>query len=176
MTNEILRAMEDRRSCKSYESTPVKEEDLDAVLRAGLYAANGRGQQAPVMVVLQKEEDVRALSALNARIMGAKGDPFYGAPAVIVVLVDPAASTGVEDGSLVIGNLMLAASSLGLGSCWIHRAKEEFEREEGKALLKKWGLPENMRGVGHCIVGYPKSGAYDKPRAPRKEGRVIKAD
>ena len=75
-----------------------------------------------------------------------------------------------------MGNLMAAAHSLGVGSCWIHRAKEEFEREEGKALLKKWGLPENMRGVGHCIVGYPKAGAYDKPRAPRKEGRVIKAD
>ena len=108
---------------------------------------------------------------MNAEVMGSQSDPFYGAPCVVVVLVDPERYTCVEDGALVMGNLMQAAFDAGLGSCWIHRAHQMFESEEGKALLRKWGLPENLRGVGNCILGY----ADEEPAAkPRREGRIVK--
>jgi nitroreductase len=110
---------------------------------------------------------------MNAAVMGSSSDPFYGAPCVIVVLANTTRGTWVEDGSLVIGNLMAAAHSVGLGSCWIHRAREMFDSDEGKALLKEWGLPETMRGVGNCILGYPNEVPGDKPRL---DGRIIKVD
>lgn len=174
MTNEVLKAIETRRSCKAFRPEQIKPEELDAILKAGTFAPTGRNKQAPVMVVLQNKEDVAELSALNAQIMGTTTDPFYGAPTVIVVLAETEPYTWVEDGSLVMANLMLAASSLGVGSCWIHRARQEFDSEQGKALLKKWGLPETLRGVGHCILGYPAENAYAKPRSPRKDGYIVK--
>lgn len=160
-----------RRSVRKYSDRPVEGEKLDKVLTAGLYAPTGMNNQAPVMVAVRDKETRDRLSRMNAAVMGASGDPFYGAPCVIVVLSDPERMTWVEDGSLVLGNLMNAAHSLGLGSCWIHRAKECFDTPEGKALLRAWGVPENYRGVGNCILGY----AAEEPEAkPRKSGRIIK--
>lgn len=160
-----------RRSVRKYTDRQVEDALLDKVLEAGLYAPTGMNNQAPVMVAVRDKETRDKLSRMNAAVMGASGDPFYGAPCVIVVLTDPERMTWVEDGSLVLGNLMNAAHSLGLGSCWIHRAKECFDTPEGKALLKKWGVPESYRGVGNCILGYA---AEEPVTKPRKAGRIIK--
>ena len=156
--NEIVQAMVTRRSCRQYWDRPVPEELLDQVLLAGTYAANGRGRQAGRIVVLTKKEDITALEKLNVQALGnPEAQPFYGAPVVLVVLADKSVHTAVEDGSLVIGNMLLAAHALGLGACWIHRAREEFESPEGKTLLAKWGITGDYIGVGHCILGYPAS-------------------
>lgn len=160
-----------RRSVRKYSDRQVEDEKLDKVLTAGLYAPTGMNNQAPILVAVRDKATRDKLARMNAAVMGASGDPFYGAPCVIVVLSDPERMTWVEDGSLVLGNLMNAAHSLGLGSCWIHRAKECFDTPEGKALLRAWGVPENYRGVGNCILGY----AAEEPEAkPRKSGRIIK--
>lgn len=160
-----------RRSVRKYSDRPVEDEKLDKVLTAGLYAPTGMNNQLPVLVAVRDKATRDELSRMNAAVMGTSGDPFYGAPCVIVVLSDPERMTWVEDGSLVLGNLMNAAHSLGLGSCWIHRAKECFDTPEGKELLRAWGVPENYRGVGNCILGY----AAEEPEAkPRKSGRIIK--
>ncbi len=172
MTNEVLRAIYDRRSVKKYTDKPVPAELLDEILKAGSWAANGKAWQAPVMVAVTDPETRETLRRLNAEILGnPDADPFYGAPVVVAVLSDSERFTYVEDGSLVIGNMMLAAYSLGVDSCWIHRAREVFETEEGKALKAKWGLGDNYIGIGHCILGYRDC---DYPAAkPRKEGRII---
>lgn len=167
--NQIIQSIEQRRSIRSYKSEQIKEDELNLILEAGTFAATGGGRQSPVIVAVQNKALRDKLSQLNARVMGKDTDPFYGAPTVIVVLSNPARSTHLEDGALVMGNLMLAAHSLGLGSCWIHRAKEVFEFEEGKELLRQWGL-EGYVGIGNCIVGYI-DGEVGEP-APRKEGYV----
>lgn len=155
MDNQILQAMRERRSIRAYLPTLVEEEKLQAILEAGKYAANGRGMQAATMVVVQDAETREQLRKMNATVLGNPDmDPFYGAPTVVVVLADKNHTTAVEDGSLVMGNLMLAAHSVGVDSCWIHRAKEMFASEEGKELLKKWGLEGEYIGVGNCILGY----------------------
>ena len=163
--------LKNRRSIRRYKPEQVSEELLDAVLEAGLYAASGMNTQNTVMVAVRDMETRDLLSRMNAEVMGTQNDPFYGAPCVIVVLVDPERYTCVEDGALVMGNLMQAAFDAGLGSCWIHRAQQMFDSQEGKALLRKWGLPETLRGVGNCILGY----ADETPAAkPRREGRIVK--
>lgn len=169
--NETLKTLENRRSIRRYKKEQIPEAILKPILRAGTYAPTALGAQSPVMVVVQKEEMVRKLSKLNAQVLGKDTDPFYGAPTVIVVLADKGRRTYVEDGSLVLGNLMNAAASLGIGSCWIHRAREVFEGEEGKELIRSWGLdPEKYVGVGHCILGYADEPGRVKPR---KEGYVV---
>ena len=171
--NEVLSAIAARRSCRAYLPEQIKPEELQAVVTAGTWAPTGMNRQSPVIVAVQDQATRDRLSAINASIMGRDGDPFYGAPTVLVVLADRSVHTCVEDGSLVMGDLLLAASSVGLGSCWIHRAKETFETEEGKELLRKWGLdPEKYRGVGNCILGYPAPGGI-KPAAPRKPDYVV---
>ena len=171
--NEVIQAMLDRRSCRSYKAEQIKEEELEQILLAGTYAANGRSLQAGKIVVVQDKETIEQLRAMNAAILGnPSADPFFGAPTVCVILADTNVRTWQEDGSLVLGNMMLAASTLGVGSCWIHRAQQEFDSPEGKALLQKWGIPEYYRGVGHCILGYP---ASELPAAkPRKADFVIR--
>lgn len=160
-----------RRSIRSYQPQNLEEKLLDQVLQAGLYAPTARGNQKPVMVAVRDRKLRDQLSRMNAAVMGVDMDPFYGAPCVIVVLADPEVPTWIEDGSLVLGNLMNAAHALGLGSCWINRARECFDTPEGKALLKQWGLPERYRGVGNCILGY----AAEEPAAkPRLDGRILK--
>ncbi len=162
-----------RRSTKCYKSDMPSEELIDKVINAGLYAANGRNWQSPIIIAV-KDKSVRdKLSALNAKIMGAEGtDPFYNAPVVLCVLADKSKRTYIYDGSLTMGNMMLAAHSLGLGSCWIHRAKEEFESEEGKEILCALGIEGDYEGIGNLILGYPDG----EPReaAPRNENRVYK--
>lgn len=153
--NEVLKCLQQRRSVRSYRPEQIKDGELDAILTAGSYAASGMGRQPCRVVVLQKPEDIAQLEKLNAAIIGNPGShPFYGAPTVCVVFADSASSTAVEDGSLVIGNMMNAAHSLGVGSCWIHRARQTFQLPEGKALMARWGVDEGYIGVGQCILGY----------------------
>ena len=169
--NEVLNAIYERRSVKKYTDRPVPAELLDEILKAGSWAANGKAWQAPVMVAVTDPETRETLRRLNAEILGnPDADPFYGAPTVVVVLSDSDRFTYVEDGSLVIGNMMLAAYSLGVDSCWIHRAREMFETEEGKALKAKWGLGDNYIGIGNCILGY--ADEEHPAMKPRKENYI----
>lgn len=168
--NETIQNMINRRSIRKYKEEQIKDEQLELILKAGTYAPTGRGMQSPIMIVVQDKETIQYLSKLNANVMGTNNDPFYGAPTVIVVLADKSIRTCNEDGSLVMGNLMNAAYSVGVDSCWIHRAKEVFESEEGKALLKKWGIEGDYVGIGHCILGYH-DGQYPKAKE-RKENYI----
>ena len=168
-----LEDLKTRRSCRSYKPEQITPEELDAVLEAGTWAPTGRGKQAPILVAVQDPETVKTLSQLNAAVMGSEGDPFYGAPTVIIVLADKsAAHTYLYDGSCVMTNLLNAAHAIGLGSCWIHRAREVFDSEEGKALLKKWGIEGDYEGIGNCILGY--KAAQDPEPRPRKENYITK--
>ncbi|MBQ9239177.1 MAG: nitroreductase family protein [Treponema sp.] len=169
-TNTIIDALVARRSCRAYTDEAVAPEAIDAIVHAGLYAANGRGAQAALFVVVTNRTTRDTLSKLNASILGTNTDPFYGAPLVIAVLANTAVPTYREDGSLALGNLMLAASSLNLGSCWIHRAREVFSLPEGKQLLADWRVPDGYEGIGFCILGHA---AQTGTAAPRKSGRVI---
>ena len=169
--NEVLQAMLERRSCRNYRTEMPPKETLEAVIQAGLYAASGRGRQGAIVVAVTDRAARDRLMEANAAVMGQPDmDPFYGAPAVLVVLADRSVPTGVYDASLVMGNLMLAAHAKGLGSCWIHRAKEVFESEEGKQILAELGIEGDYVGVGNCILGYV---AGDYPEAkPRKDNWV----
>lgn len=168
--NETIQTMVIRQSIRSYQPDMIPEEDLEQILKAGTHAASGRGMQSPIIVAVTDKETRDQLSRMNASIMGTDSDPFYGAPVVLVVLADKNRPTYLYDGSLVMGNLMNAAHALGIGSCWIHRAKEEFESEEGKSLLKKWGIEGDYEGIGHCILGYAKEPLPEKK--PRKEDYI----
>lgn len=174
MENETLRTLYTRRSCRAYADRPVEAEKIEAVLKAGMYAPTAMGQQSPVIVAVENKEVRDHLSRMNAAVMGSNNDPFYGAPVVLVVLADTRQPNWKADGSLVMGNMLNAAASVGLGSCWINRAYEMFETEEGKALLKEWGVPEaeHLAGVGNCVLGYAAPGG-EKPAAPRKENYVV---
>ena len=174
MTNETIQTIRSRRSCRAYKPEQITNEELEAVLGAGTYAASAMGKQSAKIVVVQDAATREKLSRMNAAIMGKDCDPMYGAPTILVVLADAGSKNAVQDGSLVMGNLMNAAASLGIGSCWIHRAKEVFASEEGKALLKKWGVEGDYEGIGHCVLGCP---AGDVPKAkPRKENYVYHVD
>ena len=170
--NEAYMNLLERRSIRRYDSRPVPDALLDAVLQAGIHAPSGMNTQGVRLVAVRDQKTRDLLSKLNAAVMGRDGDPFYGAPCVVIVLADPEIYGGwVEDGALALGNMMNAAHALGLGSCWIHRARQVFDAPEGKELLRKWGLPEDLVGVGNCILGYPKAEPAAKPR---KEGRILK--
>lgn len=169
MSEKILENILTRRSVKKYKPDSVPVELIQKVVEAGTYAATGRNRQAPIILAVTNKALRDKLSHMNAKIMGMDEsfDPFYGAPVVLVVLADKTVSTHLYDGSLVMGNLMLAAHALGLGSCWIHRAKEEFESEEGKQILKELGIDGEYEGIGHCVLGYADG---EEPQAkPRKE-------
>lgn len=171
--NEAMKVMIERRSCRSYKNDQITKEELDTVLTAGLWAPTGMNRQHTKLVAVTDRETVKKLSEMNAAVMGSGNDPFYGAPCVIIVFGDSNVYTYIEDGSLAMGNMMNAAHSIGLGSCWIHRAKEMFESEKGKALMAKWGIPESYKGVGNCILGYIDNPPADRPRL---DGRVIIVD
>ena len=168
--NQAMECLLTRRSCRSYLPEQIPEETLNAILEAGKYAATGMGKQSPLMIAVTDRAMRDRLSKMNAAVMGADMDPFYGAPELIVVLANRDIPTYLYDGSLVMGNLMNAAHALGVDSCWIHRAKEEFESEEGKAILRDLGIEGNWEGIGHCILGY----AAKEPSspAPRKADYV----
>ena len=173
MENIVLKSLKERRSIRSYKDKQVDEEALQAILEAGTYAATGMNRQVPIIVCVQDKETIEQLRRMNAEIMGTPDkDPFYGAPTVLIVLATTERPTYVEDGSLVLGNLMNAAYAVGVDSCWIHRAKQEFEAEEGKALLKKWGIEGDYVGIGHLILGYRDC---ELPQAaPRKENYIYR--
>jgi nitroreductase len=174
MSKSTLEDLKTRRSIRSYKPEQITDEELDQILEAGTWAPTGGGTQSPVIVAVQNKETINKLQKLNAEVLqNPKLEPFYGAPTVLAVLADKNKLTPVEDGSLVLGNLQNAAWALGVDSCWIHRAKQVFESEEGKELLRKWGLDENACiGIGFCLLGYAE-GPRPAPAA-RKEGYIIK--
>ena len=169
---ETLQDLLERRSCRSYKPDAVPEEVLAKILEAGTYAATGMGKQSPIIVAITDKEMRDKLSRMNAAVMGADMDPFYGAPVVLVVLANKQVPTYIYDGSLVLGNMLNAAHALGIGSCWIHRAKEEFASEEGKAILASLGIEGDYEGIGHCILGYAAEEA--KAPVPRKDGYIYR--
>ncbi len=173
--NDTIKAIEARCSVRAYTDEPVSKEDIEQVIEAGIWAASGANAQSSIVVAVTNKELRDRLSAMNAAVAGmpADKDPFYGAPVVLVVLDKADAPTPVYDGSLCIGNMLLAASSMGLGACWIHRAKEEFASDEGKAILADLGIEGDYVGVGHCILGHPAQPGTPKAR---KENRVFWAE
>ena len=169
---ETLKTLKTRRSCRAYKAEHVEEEKLNAIIEAGTYAPTGMGKQSPIILVIKDQEIRNKLAKLNAAAMGMEIDPFYGAPELIVVLADKNVRTYVYDGALTMGNMMLEAYNLGVSSCWIHRAKEVFETEEGKAILAKAGVEGDYEGIGNLIIGYA-DGEMPSPRE-RADGRVYK--
>lgn len=174
--NDFIRTMEERRSCRAYKSDLPPKELIEKVCEAGTYAATGMNRQSPVIIAVTNKELRDRLSAMNAAVMGksADFDPFYGAPAVLIVLADRSIPTHIYDGSLVMGNLMNAAHALGLASCWIHRAREEFDSAEGKEILRSLGIEGDYEGIGHCVLGYAQNEAA--PAIPRKSNYVYFAE
>ena len=172
MLNETLKVIKNRRSVRGYKSDKVPDELLNAVLEAGTYAPTGRGKQSPVIIAITSPKYRKIIAELNAKVMGADYDPYYGAPVVVLVLADGNANTFVEDGCCVLENMMLAAESLGLGSVWVHREREIFDSAEGKKLLDEWGLSQSLRGVGSIALGYPS--AAPENCVKRKDGYIVR--
>ena len=174
--NDVIKAIKERRSIRNFKPELPKKEDLEQIIEAGLYAANGMGRQATITIAVTNRELRDRLSAVNGKIGGWKEgfDPFYGAPAILIVLAEKDWVNRIYDGSLVMGNMMLAAHALGLGSIWIHRAREEFETEEWKQFLKELGVEGEWEGIGHCAVGYVEGEIPEA--APRKAKRVFWAE
>ncbi len=172
MKTEFLDLLLTRRSVRAYKPDPVPTALLEEVLRAGTYAPTGGGRQSPVLVAVTDKAARDEISRLNAAVMGKDTDPYYGAPVLVLALADPASSTWVEDASCALENMMLAAHALGLGSVWVHREREIFDSEAGKALLRAWGLPETLRGVGSIALGYASEPA--PAPAPRKDGYIVR--
>ena len=168
--SNLLETMKTRRSIRKFKGEPIPKDILEQIIEAGTYAATGMNMQSPIIVAVTNKEIRDEFSKWNAEIMGKDIDPFYGAPVVLIVLAKKERPTAVYDGSLVMGNLMLMAHELGIGSCWIHRAKEEFETERGKEFLKKLGIEGEYEGIGHCALGYV-DGEYPAV-LPRKEDWV----
>lgn len=167
---EAIECLTSRRSIKKFKPDPVDEAVLNKIIEAGVNAPTGRNRQAPIIIAVTNKELIARLSRLNAEVLGTTADPFYGAPAVLVVLADRSVNTYLYDGSLVMGNLMNAAHALGVGSCWIHRAKEVFDGKEGKAILKSLGIDGDYEGIGNCVLGYADC-AYPEKK-PRKDNYV----
>ena len=163
-----------RRSCKKYKSDMVPDELIDKVISAGLHAASGMNRQAPIILAIKDKKLRDRLEEMNANIAGMRydGKPFYNAPVVLVVLADKNVSTYKYDGALCLGNMLNEAYSLGLGACWIHRAYEEFESDEGKEILRELGVSGDYEGIGHCILGY--NDGYEPKEKIIREGRVFK--
>lgn len=174
MKNDFLEIIRTRRSCRQYKAEQIKDEELNAVLEAGTYAPTSRGMQSPYIVAVQNEELRAKLAKMNAQVMGVTSNPYYDAPTYVLVFTPADANNPIQDGSCVLENMMLAAHAIGLASCWIHREREMFSTDEGKELMKTFGLPEGLVGIGALSLGYPAREA-DEPK-PRKEGyyRVIK--
>ena len=171
---EAIQAILTRKSVKKYKDTPVEKELIDKVIEAGLHAPSGLNKQAPIILAVTNKELRDKLSYLNAgKDPFRRADPFYGAPVVLVVLADKSVPTYLYDGSIVMENMLLAAHALGLGACWIHRARETFDGDEGKEILRSVGIEGEYEGIGNCILGYAD---IDPEKKPRKENRVYYAD
>ncbi len=176
MDNPVITALAKRRSIRSYKPEQITDDELKTVLEAGTWAPTAKGVQDPWIVAVQKPELLAKISRMNAAVWGRDIDPFYGAPTYVLVFgSDPAVwANSVPDGSLVLGNMMLAAHAIGLGSCWINREREMFATPEGKALMQELGLPDGLIGIGALALGYPAAPPRD-PK-PRKENywRIVK--
>ena len=174
METNFLEIIRTRRSCRSYKPDQITDGQLNAVLEAGTYAPTSRGLQSPFIVAIQNQELLTRLAKMNAEVMGVTSNPYYDAPTYVLVFVPADAPNGVQDASLVLENMMLAAHAQGFGSCWIHREREMFATDEGKELMAQWGLPEGLVGIGALSFGYP--AGEPSPAKPRKEGyaRVIR--
>ncbi len=174
METNFLDIIRTRRSCRSYKQQQITDEQLNVVLEAGTYAPTSRGLQSPFIVAIQNKDLLKQLAEMNAEVMGTTTNPYYDAPTYILVFVPDGFANGVYDAALVLENMMLAAHAQGLGSCWIHREREMFATEEGKELMKQWGLPDGLIGIGALALGYPEG--EPAPAKPRKEGytRVIR--
>jgi nitroreductase len=172
LMNETIKTLLARRTVRAFKPEQISDDELNAVVKAGTYAPSGGNQQAAVLVVVQDAATRATLTRMNQDVIGNAGkDPYYGAPTIIVALADATKVTPVEDATLALGNVLSAAFSLGLGSCWVHRERQMFASDEGKALLKTWGLEGDYVGVGSCVLGYPDC---DWPEAaPRKDGYVV---
>lgn len=172
MENDVLKNIKIRRSIRKYKQTQITEDELQTVLEAGTYAPSGRGIQCPILVAVQDQETMAQIVKMNAAVMGTDKNPYYGAPTVVLVFAPTDRLTYIEDASCVLDTMMLAAHSIGLASCWIHREREMFETEEGKALMAKWGIPEGYAGIGSLALGYADC---ELPQPPeRKPGRIIR--
>ena len=176
MDNEVLKALHERRSVRKYKQEQITDEELLTVLEAGTYAPTGMGYQDPWIVAVQNPEIIAQLVRMNAEVMGVTSNPYYDAPTIVLVFGSNPDEwrNAVQDGSLVLGNMMLAAHSIGLGSCWINREREMFSTYEGKEIMKRLGLPEGLVGIGALSLGYPS--APPRPAKPRKENyyRIVK--
>lgn len=172
--NECLEIIKTRRSCRKYRPEQITDEELKLVLEAGTFAPTSRGLQAPYIVAVQNDGQKAQLAAMNAVVMGVTSNPYYDAPTYVLVLAPADAPNPVQDGSCILENMMLAAHAIGLGSCWIHREREIFEKPEAKELLAAWGLPQNLVGIGALSLGYP--AGEPAPAKPRKADyyRIIK--
>ncbi|MDR2096703.1 MAG: nitroreductase family protein [Treponema sp.] len=172
MSKSTLDDLKNRRSIRAYKPDQIKDEELDAILEAGTWAPTGMGSQGALIVAVQNKETIAAIEKLNAAVLNnPAAKPFYGAPTVLNIFVDTSKSTPIENGNLVIGNILNAAYAVGVGSCYIYRAKEVFSSADGKALAGKWGVPDTYTAVGHVILGYAAESPAPKPR---KQGYVIK--
>lgn len=174
--NSVIENMVSRRSVRKFKSDMIPMETIQQIVKAGTYAPTGMGKQSPIILAVTNKSLRDRLSKANANVMGKDEsfDPFYNAPVVLVVLANKNCPTYLYDGSLVMENLMLSANSLGIGSCWIHRAKETFETDEFKELLKSLGIDGDYEGIGNCILGYSDEPKKDAP--PRKENYVYYVD
>lgn len=162
-----------RRSCRKYQDKQITDEELDTILKAGMYAPTGMGKQSPKLVVIQDKELIQKISRMNGEVMHSTSDPFYRAPTLVIVFADSNARTYIQDGALVMGNMMNAAQALGVASCYINRAKEVFETDEGKKLMHEWGLSDNYAGIANCILGYAAEDGIQKA-AERKADYIVR--
>ena len=167
---DALKMLKSRYSVRAYKNEMPSKEVIDKILEAGTFAPTGRGLQSPIIICVQNKVLRDEISELNRKVLGCDTDPFYGAPCILIVLADKKYPTYLYDGSLVMGNLMNAAYAVGLGSCWIHRAKEVFESKRGKDLLSDWGIEGDYEGIGHVALGYPSVPQGD--RKPRKDNYI----
>ena len=173
---ETLTDIRTRRSCRKYLPQQITDDELNAVLEAATWTPTGKGMQTPQMVVVQDAATLKQLSVLNGSFMGwgPDKDPMYGAPTAVLVFTDTSVPTGRDDSALIMGTLMLAAHAVGLGSCWINRGKQMFDCEEGRKLMKKWGVADKYEGLAICILGYPAEGGIHEPKA-RRDDYIIRA-
>lgn len=171
--NQTIEDLKSRRSIRKFKDKQISDDELNIILEAGTYAPTGRGAQSPKIVVIQNPDTINEFSKWNASYFPVEVpvdfDPFYGAKTLLIVLANSEFPTYVEDGASVLSVLVNAAHAVGVGSCWIHRAREEFESQKGKKLLEKWGIPETYEGIGHVVLGY----SDENPQAaPRKEDYI----
>lgn len=171
--NQTIKDLLERRSIRKYKDEQITDEELNTILKVGTYAPSSAGRQPNLIVVLQNKEDIEEYKALNAKHSSTPDrDPFYGAPTVLIVFSDGNYDNYLKDGSAVLTNLVNGAHAIGVGSCWIDRADKVFDSDEGKALMKKWGVDEKYRGVGNCILGH-RDGELPEAKE-RKDDYILK--